>query len=227
MANNQGIVEKIDGKQIAISGIIKNYNKPIKFEVGDVVEYRINKNQSKNRFDVILKVESVPVEKKPILDISSVETSVEKNMEVVRRKSHSEEGKMSFDEFMSSKVFKKSGNLIVTEFIEPSNIGMRFDFTDITNAQFSSFHDVVIKHNYLFSSEELRGFIEDRIKRERGSKFYKSFNKSFIGRLEELYEMPELSVIKENKNLLNKELFLLLKKYYRYEKAKKFIEGEK
>jgi len=221
MASNQGTIERIEKNRITISGIVKQYNKPVRFQVGDRVEYRVNKNPSKNRFDIITVI-------RPSTEINmlkSVITLEGRNDEAGPVGGDTEE--VTYDEYKKHRVFKAGANAVIKKIIVSDEGRSRFDFSDLTTAQFCSFQERLARHNYSFEGKKIKEYIEARIEREVGGSFYRSFNDNFIDRLDEFYGMSELSQIKEDKNFLNRELFLLLKKYYRYEGAKKIIGGRK
>ena len=76
------------------------------------------------------------------------------------------------------------------------------DTQDLNNSQLSKLEDELIRFNFNYNS--IIEFVDKRIERKKSPKFYKSFKEKIIN-------------ISEDKNKYEKkQLFYLLKKYYRY-----------
>lgn len=87
----------------------------------------------------------------------------------------------------------------------------------ISKAQFSAFENELERVNFNFYSESITKFIDERIKRDKAPKFYKSFKSEVlesIRMLESEFGLGDLD--QKHKNKFNRKFFEYLKKYYRY-----------
>ena len=228
----QGTVQKISGNMITIDKKTLQYNGKRNFEVRDKVSYKIKKKMFEN-IKVIKSNKKIPeadiiINKKNEAKSNPAEEIVRfsENKKIkdaratLNKKNISILPPIFLEEFQSVEKIKKLSNYLIREYIEE-----KYEFYGLNNSQFSSFHDVVANHKYNFESQDIYTFIEDRISRDKGSKFYKCFKENFLDKLEDIYFHQDLQGI--SPKIINKELFLLLKKYYKYKSAKKIIEEGK
>lgn len=216
----KGTVEKIDGQNVTINGKTKIFKrKEYAFKVGDYVEYSEKIGSRSNEFSSVKITEKI-VEKveKPKPTHSNIEVKPKESNNIKSKKTNSQEvnskesdtpenkgvilPSLSFKDRIELGNLDKQTNDLFDKYIKSINLGK------MTNSQLSTLENEAIRYSFNFN--KLEKFIEKKLDKKRNVDFYESFKKDFLGKIED-----------KNDKKRNEKLFYLLKKYYRYSKAKK------
>ncbi len=226
MAKFEGIIEKINNKDIFINGKKYTTTKNENLKKGDY----ITGNENGGKIANFKKVEAP--QSKPIQILNTENVTINKITET-NKKDEKIETKLSRakeTKIVNSEVVKKSladseidiRDLIKVEKIftnteKLENYVKKINLIDISKAQFSAFENELERVNFNFYSESIEKFIKERIKREKATKFYKSFKSEILDNIQELEAELELGDLQQKyKNKFNRKFIEYLKKYYRY-----------
>ncbi len=231
MAKFEGLIEKINNKEITISNKKYTTAKNENLKKGDYVKGDENKGKIVN----IKKVElpqSKPIQNQPIENviINKITETNKKEEKIEIKLSTVKEIKIVNSEVVKKSVIDSEIDIIDLIKIEGifnnteklQNYIEKIIFFDnekltISKAQFSAFENELERVNFNFYSESITKFIDERIKRDKAPKFYKSFKSEVlesIRMLESEFGLGDLD--QKHKNKFNRKFFEYLKKYYRY-----------
>ena len=199
-----------------------NYKGNEKFKVGDVIEYKKKKGNIRDAALYVKKEEKIEEKKSEITITQSLsETNeIKPKASLVKMNSSNSKNTLNDSEIDIIELIKIERIFTNTEKL--GNYVKKINFIDtdkltISKAQFSAFENELERVNFNFYSESITKFIDERIKRDKAPKFYKSFKSEVlesIRMLESEFGLGDLD--QKHKNKFNRKFFEYLKKYYRY-----------
>lgn len=118
------------------------------------------------------------------------------------------------------KIVDKNSNIIIKEFIEG-----KFNFENLKRSQLSTLEGILEQRNFNLESSGIEEFINEKLAKNKNEEFYKDILANYIGKKEAILEKLECQN-KETKvkNNIFREVYHLLKIYYKKENALKIIK---
>ena len=223
MAKLIGKITKIMNNSFQIDGKGSlNYKGNEKFKVGDVIEFHEKKGNIRDAALYVKKEEKIEEKKSEITITQSLsETNeIKPKASLVKMNSNNSKNTLNDSEIDIIELIKIERIFTNTEKL--GNYVKKINFVDtdkltISKAQFSAFENELERVNFNFYSEGIEKFIKERIKRDKATKFYKSFKSEVLDNIQELEAEFELGDLQQKyKNKFKRKFIEYLKKYYRY-----------
>ncbi|MDX8337012.1 hypothetical protein [Candidatus Cetobacterium colombiensis] len=118
------------------------------------------------------------------------------------------------------KIVNNRSNEIIKEFVEG-----KFDFKTATKSQFATLQDKLELHKYNLNSNDLTLFIDEKIKKDKSTNFFKDILKNYVEKREDILEFLNSSQEDTKvKNQIFREIFYLIKISFRKENALKALD---
>lgn len=226
MAKFEGIIEKINNKDIFINGKKYTTAKNESLKKGDYIAG--NENGGK----IVNFKKTEPPQSKSIQNphaenaiINKITETNKKEDKIELTKTPKKETKKIISNVVKTSITENEIDIIKLIDIEKifnntekiDTLIKNIDLNEISKAQFSAFENELEKINFNFHSNDIEKFIDERIKRDKASKFYRSFKSEILDNVQELEAQFELGELEQKyKNKFNRKFFEYLKKYYRY-----------
>ena len=218
MAKLIGKITKITNNFFQIDGKGSlNYKGNDKFKVGDVIKFHEKKGNIRDVVLYVKKEEKIEEKKSEITITQSLSEAneIKSKASLVKMNSNNSKNTLNDSEIDIIELIKIEKIFTNTEKLE--NYVKKINLTDISKAQFSAFENELERVNFNFYSENIEKFIKERIKREKATKFYKSFKSEILDNMQELEAEFDLGELEQKyKNRFNRKFIEYLKKYYRY-----------